>query len=217
MLTTPITPRYYIWGKLRGLVRFLSLMIALPVLSLAAVAAYTVIGNISSWPQTTVLQQTFNQYGSAPAGTSSPVPLIYFETPLLLLIMLLPFIAVCVAIGMYASLRAKGVLGAIVPSVCIVGFGAVVFAFCGLTAANNIPLIGPALNAFSPSTNLVMLIDPHQWVSEFGTGKETLIGRGSLFVAAIVAAAGYATIVWAFITTMVKGFDHTVRRLSGTK
>lgn len=217
MLTTPITPRYYIWGKLRGLVRFLSLMIALPVLSLAIVSAYTVIGNFSGWPQTTVLQQTINQYASSPAGTSSPIPLLYLETPLLLLIMLLPFIAVCVAVGMYASLRAKGVLGAIVPSVGIIGAGAVVFAFCGLTAANNIPLIGPALNAFSPSTNLVMLIDPHTWVSEFGVGKETLIGRGSLFVAAVVAAAGYATIVWAFITTMVKGFDHTVRRLSGTK
>ena len=132
--------------------------------------------------------------------------------------MLLPFIAVCVAVGMYSSLRAKGVLGAIVPSVAIIGFGAMVFAFCGLTAAENIPLIGPALNAFSPATNLIMLVDPHGWVAQFEdvTGS-TIIGRVSLVFAAIIAAAGYATIVWAFITTMVKGFDHTVRRLSGTK
>ena len=216
MLTTPITPRYYIWGKLRGLVRFLSLMIALPVLSLAIVAAYSLIGSINRWPQATVLHREYNNYTGA--TTTETTPLLYVETPLLLLIMLLPFIAVCVAIGMYASLRAKGVLGAIVPSVAIVGFGALVFGFCGLTAANNIPLIGPALNAFSPATNLIMLVDPHSSVSEFMDDYgSTVIGRGSLFFAAIVAAAGYATIVWAFITTMVKGFDHTVRRLSGTK
>lgn len=213
MLTTPITPRYYIWGKLRGLVRFLSLMIALPVLSLGVVAAYTLIGNLNRWPQTSVMQNSPGPIANS--GTAPLTPLLYLETPVLLLVMLLPFISVCVAIGMYSSLRAKGVLGAIVPSVAIVGGGALVFGFCGLTAADKIPLIGPALNAFSPATNLVMLVDPHTWVSGFG--KEPIIGRGSLFFAAIVAAAGYATIVWAFITTMVKGFDHTVRKLSGTK
>ena len=217
MLTTPITPRYYIWGKLRGLVRYLSLLIALPVISLAIVVVYTIIGNVGRWPQTTVLQQNINNYSTVAAGTSSPTPLIYFETPILLLVMLLPFIAVCVAIGMYSSLRAKGVLGAIVPSVSIVGFGALVFGLCGMAAASNIPLIGPVLNAFSPATNLIMLVDPHNSVAEFGIGKDTIIGRIGLAFAAILAAAGYATIVWAFITTMVKGFDHTVRRLSGTK
>ncbi|MEO0477642.1 MAG: hypothetical protein AAF085_16985, partial [Planctomycetota bacterium] len=216
MLTTPITPRYYIWGKLRGLVRFLSLMIALPVLSLAIVAAYSLIGNANRWAQTTVKYEELNSFTGS--RILNQTPLLYIETPLLLLIMLVPFISVCVAIGMYSSLRAKGVLGAIVPSVSIVGFGALVFAFCGLTAADNIPLIGPALNAFSPATNLIMLVDPHTWVSEFmDSSGSTIIGRGSLFFAAIIAAAGYATIVWAFITTMVKGFDHTVRRLSGTK
>jgi ABC-type transport system involved in multi-copper enzyme maturation permease subunit len=215
MLTTPITPRYYIWGKLRGLVKFLSLMIALPVLTLAVVAGYTLIGNISRWPQTTVLQEQLNT--SAAGRTVAQTPLVYVETPLLLLVMLLPFIAVCVGVGMYASLRAKGVLGAIVPSVSIIGFGALIFAFCGLTAASNIPLIGPVLNAFSPATNVIMLVDPHNWVAEFGASGDVVIGRGSLIFAAIVAATGYATIVWAFITTMVKGFDHTVRRLSGTK
>lgn len=208
MLTTPITPRYYIWGKLRGLVRYLSLLIALPVLTLTIVSAYTLIGNANRWAQTTVLFKDID-------STVNPTPLIYVETPVLLLIMLLPFIAVCVAVGMYASLRAKGVLGAIVPSVAIVGFGALVFGFCGLTAAQKVPLIGPILNAFSPATNLIMLVDPHERVNGFT--DEVIIGRGSLFFAAFIAAAGYAVIVWAFITTMVKGFDHTVRRLSGTK
>ena len=215
MLTTPITPRDYIWGKLRGLVKYLSLMISLPVISLAIVSAYTLIGEANRWAQTTVVYEEINN--NTGSRTLNQTPLLYVETPLLLLIMLMPFIAVCVAIGMYASLRAKGVLGAIIPSVAIVGFGALVFAFCGLTAAGSVPLIGPILNAFSPATNLIMLIDPHKWVANFGFDKDTIFGRISLFFAACIAAAGYATIVWAFITTMVKGFDHTVRRLSGTK
>lgn len=215
MLTTPITPRYYIWGKLRGLVKYLSLLIALPVLSLAIVSAYSLIGNLNNWPQTTVRFDVINQFSPTPTGVSMSSPLLYVETPVVLLVMLLPFVAVCVAVGMFASLRAKGVLGAIVPSVAIIGFGALVFGFCGVTAAQHIPLVGPVLNAFSPATNLIMLVDPHQWISGFS--DEPIVGRGSLGFAALLAAAGYATIVWAFITTMVKGFDHTVRKLSGTK
>ena len=198
MLTTPITPRYYIWGKLRGLVRFLSIMIALPVLTLASASAYSFIGDTLGWPQTTVQK-----------------PLIYLETPLLLLIMLVPFISFCVAIGMHSSLRAKGVLGAIIPSIAIIGGIALVLGFCGFFAAQEIPLIGPILNALSPATNITMLVDPNARVKLFD--EDPIIGRISLLIAALAAAAGYALIVWAVITAMVKGFDHTVRRLSGTK
>ena len=66
---------------------------------------------------------------------------------------------------------------------------------------------------------LRVLDDPCSMVDPTGilSDRDTIIGRIGLAFAAILAAAGYATIVWAFITTMVKGFDHTVRRLSGTK
>jgi len=215
MLTTPITPRYYIWGKLRGLVRYLSVMIALPVISLAVVALYSALGDmIFGWPQATVsIHETSFGFGG-PSGVRIDAPLLYIESPFVLLTMLLPFIAVCVAIGMHSSLRAKGVLGAIVPSVSIVGLGALVFGFCGLSASASIPLIGPILNGFSPATNIFMLVDPHNWVSQF---SDPILGRASVIISGLVCAGGYATIVWAFISAMVRGFDHTVRRLSGTK
>jgi len=221
MLTTPITPKYYIWGKLRGLVRFLSVMIALPVISLAIVGGYSFVGNTLGWDQATVMQETVTTtsgayYGNTSSNTTTtPVPLVYIESALMLLIMLVPFIAVCVAVGMYSSLRAKGVLGAIIPSVAIVGGGALVFGFCGLAASSELPLIGPVLNAFSPATNVFMLVDPHAWVQGFN--DEPIFGRISIVIAALAAAAGYMLIVWSIITAMVKGFDHTVRRLSGTK
>ena len=112
------------------------------------------------WEQASVLQEisnnNYNYSGSSGSSniTKTPVPLVYIESAVLLLVMLLPFIAVCVGIGMYASLRAKGVLGAIIPSIAIVGGGALVFGFCGLAASSEISLIGPVLNAFSPATNV---------------------------------------------------------------
>ena len=223
MLTTPITPRYYIWGKLRGLVRFLSVMIALPVLTLAIVSAYSAVGDHLGWPQATALYQvnSYNTYtygSGAPTpqgGTSTPTPLAYLEAPVLLATMLVPFISVCVALGMNSSLRAKGVLGAIVPYVAMVGGAALVLGFCGLTASSKLPLIGPTLNAFSPATNIIMLVDPNTWVDSFA--EDPAVGRVSLVIGALCAAAGYALIVWAVISAMVRGFDHTVRRLSGTK
>ena len=41
-------------------------------------------------------------------------------------------------------------------------------------------------------------------------------GRVSLAVAAVAAAVGYGLIVYALVMGMVRGFDQTVRRLSGT-
>jgi ABC-type transport system involved in multi-copper enzyme maturation permease subunit len=220
MLTTPITPRYYVWGKLRGLVRFLSVMIALPVISLAIFSAYTLVGRFSDWPQASLRHVTytnsgFSGFGSAPTATTHHVPLALYESPLLLLLMLVPFIALCVAIGMFWSLKAKGVLGAVVPSVAIIGAGAVVLSLCGLPASSNIPLVGPVLNAFSPATNIVMLVNPYEFVERFA--EEPVMGRVSLFIGAFAVCGGYATVVWAMIAAMVRGFDHTVRRLSGTK
>lgn len=219
MLTTPITPRYYIWGKLRGLVRFLSVLIALPVLTLVGIGVYSFVGGQFGWPQTTVLYENndFNHsFGaSSYSGTSLPAPLLHLEAGLVLLLMLVPFVAVCVAVGMYWSLKAKGVLGAVVPSVALIGVGSLVLGLCGLPAAQSIPLIGPILNAFSPATNIVMIVAPYAWVDQYA--EATLFARINLGLAGLAVAGGWTLVVWGMISTMVRGFDHTVRKLSGTK
>ncbi len=206
MLTTPITPRFYIWGKLRGLVSFLGLMLATPVLTLVMVAAYTLIGVLRDWPQA---MPTFYVGASQVSA-----PLLLIETPVLLVLMLVPFVALCVMVGMNWSLRAKGVLSAVVPAVSIVGAIALVTGFCGMSAAENIPLIGPVINAFSPATNLFMLVNP--WEHVDGFAPNAVFGRVSLVVAAVIACGGYSLIVYGMLLGMVRGFDHTVRRLSGT-
>lgn len=206
LLSTPITPNQYIWGKMRGLVSFLGTMFSVPVLTLAMVAIYTVIGNWLQWPQSTVSVTTG-------AGARARTPLLYSEVVLLMPLMLVPFLALCVAVGMSWSLKAKNVLGAVVPSVGILGALMVVLGFCGMSVV-EVPLVGPMINAFSPTTNVVMLLDPWQTIDGFADAPGN--GRLGMTAAAFVAGAGYSFFVYVLIQGMVRGFDHTVRRLSGT-
>lgn len=231
MLTTPVTPKQYIWGKLRGLVRFSGLMIAVPVVTVLGVSVYALLGRWLNWSQVTFTQYvvTGGSYsggygggysgtgggGVATGGQSIPgIPLLLPEAGLWLAMMLVPFVAVCVASGMAWSLKAKGVLGAVVPTVGIIGAVVLVMGLCGWSGFGEAALIGPIVNGFSPATNAAMLVDPWDRVDGFAEGQA--FGRVSLGLAALIAAAGYSTIVYALITGMVKGFDQTVRKLSGT-
>ncbi|MEM6757520.1 MAG: hypothetical protein AAF586_10160 [Planctomycetota bacterium] len=208
-LTTPMTPRFYIWGKLRGLVQFLSLLIAVPVATLAIASAYSGIGGLLGWAGAESTQQLLG------GGGTVVTPLVLIEAPLLLVVMLVPFVALVVATGMTWSLKAKGVLGAVVPSVAILGSLTLVLGLCGASMAATVPYLGAVVNAFSPATNLLMIVDPWLTMNDWFV-ENPAAGRITMAIGAAFAATGYALIVYALIAGMVKGFDHTVRKLSGT-
>ncbi len=206
ILSTPITPKQYVWGKLRGLVSFLSVMLTVPILTMVMVSLYTWIGQHYQWA-TAVVPYRVNQ-------ATAHYPLLLIETPVLLTMMLLPFIAFCVIIGMTWSIKSKGVLSAVIGAVGIVATVAVVMGFCGFNAAQNIPVIGPLLNSFSPVTNLLMLINP--WETIDGFLQQPTPGRWNLFAGALAAGAGYSIAVYLMLLNMIKNFNQTVRKLSGT-
>lgn len=208
ILATPVTPKQYIWGKLRGLVSFLGMLIAAPVLTLLMVSVYTLIGGMLQWPQA---RATYNVMVGGRPGTGN-FELMIVEAPLLLAVMLVPFVALCGAAGMSWSLKARTVLGAVVPTVAIVGVLALVLGLCGWQA-KGIPVVGPLINAFSPATNVALLLNPWKHIDGFAEGWG--FGRFWMVSAALYAAAGYSLVVYALIMGMVKGFDQTVRRLSG--
>ena len=211
LLSTPTTPQQYVWGKLRGLVSFLSLMLAVPILTVAMVSLYALIGYSLNWPEATFRAATINSLGAQ--VTRRPL-LMLPEASVSLALMLVPFIALCVMIGVQRSVKAKGVLGAVVSSVLIVGAGAMVFGFCGMKAASSIAYVGPVLNGLSPTTNLMMIVNP--WASIEGFTEDPISGRVSLAVAAMIATSVYIAFVYGMLQTLVKNFDHTVRKLSGT-
>src|SRR5205085_1031625 len=49
LLATPITSRYYIWGKLRGLVSFVLPLVAVPVASVFIFVVYDIMRRLSNW------------------------------------------------------------------------------------------------------------------------------------------------------------------------
>jgi len=208
ILTTPMTSRQYIWGKLRGLVAFLAIMLVVPVATVLMVSLYTTIGQALSWPQALGSEHMVDGLGSV---TTKSVDLITPEAGVLLFVTMIPFVALCVVVGMSWSLKAKSVLGAVAPSVAIVGCLITVMGFCGSNLAANVPLLGGALNAFSPVTHLMVLVDPWHRVADFGF--DPVMGRLGLVVGSVLAGGGYSMIVYVMILTMVQSFDQTVRRL----
>lgn len=212
LLTTPTTPRQYVWGKLRGLVSFLSLLLAVPVLTVLMVSAYALIGKFAfGWEQATFRATSSNAMG----GQFVREPLLMLpEASVTLVFMLVPFVALCVMIGMLWSIKAKSVLGAVIPSVSIIGGVSLVFGMCWINAAYRIAYIGPVLNGLSPTTNLLMIVNP--WHSVEGFVEAPVGGRVSLAVSAAVTSAVYVGIVYGMLQATVKNFDHNVRKLSGT-
>lgn len=208
LLTTPVTQKQYIWGKLRGLVSFLAMLLAVPVLTLAMAGAYTLAGQWLQWPGVMMSVAPPNL-----TGVKMNVPLVLPEAPLLLALVLVPYISLCVMVGMNWSLKSRGVLGAIAGSVGVLGALMLVTGFCGWSAAASIPFIGPAINVFSPTTSLVMIVNPWENISDFA--ENTVYGRFTLALSSAVAVLGYGLVIYALLTGMVKGFDFTVRKLSG--
>jgi ABC-type transport system involved in multi-copper enzyme maturation permease subunit len=211
LLTTPITPRQYIWGKLSGLVRFLGVMLAAPIICAGIVSLYVFVAMLAQWP--TAMTKSVVISNGRVANITHPILLP--EVPVLLAMLLVPFVAVCIVVGMKMSLRSRRVLGAVVQAVAVMGAVVLVLGFCGWNAAENVPAIGPIINAFSPATALHMLIDPWERINQFAHAPVS--GRIILVAAAVCAGGVYSLIVYLTIQNMVGGFDQTLRRLSGTE
>jgi len=176
------------------------------VLTLAMVSAYTIIGKMNQWPQARVSYA----FGQITAQGDLLLP----EAPILLALLLIPFVAVCVMTGMSWSIKSSSVLTSVVSTVGVIGCLALVMGFCGWNAAENIPFIGPLINAFSPATNIVMILNPWEHVKDFLANPA--MSRPVLLFAALIGAGGYSLVVYAVLIGIVKNFDQTVRKLTGT-
>jgi ABC-type transport system involved in multi-copper enzyme maturation permease subunit len=202
LLTTTITPSSYLYGKLRGLVAYLLPMMLVPVGTLAIAAAYCLARGVVV---------------PMPAPTP-PSPLVLPESPIVIALIGIPFIAWCVMVGLQWSLKSKGTLSSVVGTVAVVGVIAGIVGLCGYKSADTIPALGPALGALSPATALYASLNPAEamkaTVSSPG-GMEA--ARVSLFVGALIAAGAYSAIVFGIHASMVRTFDATVRRLAGVR
>ncbi len=195
LLTTPITSRYYIWGKLRGLVYFVLPLIAVPVIS---VAIFVV---------TDLLRFT---------GDSPDARWVAFPEAIVILPCVLVIVAAFAAIlGMQMSLRCRTTVMAVMSSVGIVVGACGALGWCGYSFLNYRDSGGPSLvvGSFSPFTVMTMLINPYQFAEHaFSNADDLATNRLTIFVASLAAVGGYSLIVWGMYRAMVKNFDMTIRR-----
>jgi ABC-type transport system involved in multi-copper enzyme maturation permease subunit len=201
LLTTPITSRYYIWGKLRGLVSFVLPLVAVPVISVILFVIYDIIRSLG---------------GSDPNFRWIVFPEAMVVMPPTLIILA----AFASIVGMQLSLRCRTTVRAVMASVGAVGGISALLVGCGAVLLrspgtdNGLHFI---FSGFSPFTLIALLIDPYTMADQVFITADPDAARGArifMFISAFVATAGYAAIVWAMYKSMVKNFDMTIRKQS---
>jgi hypothetical protein len=198
LLTTPITSRYYIWGKLRGLVSYVLPLVAVPVASAMIFIIY----------------DTFR----FSTTDNDPTPWIVFPEAVLILPGLLIIVTAFASIlGMQMSLRCRTTVRAVMSSVGIVLGICGALGWCGHSALQGFKAGEPSLvvGAFSPFTVLTILIDPENYGGTlFDPGGQAGTGRAIVLIFSWIATGAYALVVWTMYKSMVKNFDMTIRRQS---
>ncbi len=208
LLTTPITPRMYLMGKLRGLVAYLVPMIMVPVGTLLLAGGYVLLGG-------------FGREGGVivpSSGVSPAVPVILPEAGILALPVVLSFTAFCVMVGLQWSLKSRGTLSSVVATVGVVGVVGGTLGLCGWQAGSEISVLGPVLASMTPVTQLYAMIDPGNALTEtVGGGGGLASARIAMVFGAAIATAIYIFVVYGIRANMVRNFDFTVRRLAGER
>ncbi len=213
ILTTPITPGQYLTGKLQGVIAYLVPMMAVPLGTLAMAGIFVIAGGFGG-SGAVLIEDT-------PFGFMAPVPrpVVLPEAILVAPLVVVPFIAFCVMVGLHWSLRSKGTLASVVGTVGVVGAVSGVVGLCGWNAGPGVPVLGPVLSAMSPASMVYTLIEPATAMRETVTNATNTLApaRTSLIVGAAIAAAAYAAAVYMIHGAMVRQFDTTVRKLAGVK
>ncbi len=195
LLSTPITSRYYIWGKLRGLVSFSIPLIVVPTVSCAVF----------------VLYDSF-RFGTGAAGQWMVLPEAIVLVPALLLVL----VAFASIVGMRMSLSTKTTVKSVMASLAIVVGLFALLGWCGTQIATSTGSeVGLVFAAFSPLTVIMLLIDPEQFGGVAFVRDDLSRQATARFIVLLFglgACAAYAAGVWALYKSMVKNFDMTIRK-----
>ncbi|MCB9840225.1 MAG: ABC transporter permease subunit [Phycisphaeraceae bacterium] len=207
LLTTPITPGAYLFGKLRGLIAYLVPLLLVPLGTLALASIYVV----------------FDGFGRAGGlwqrmGPGIDVPMVTPEAGLVAPVIVFPFMAFCCMVGLYWSLKSKGTLGSVIGAVGVAGVVGGIVGLCGWRSGADMETLGPVLAGLSPATAVYALIDPYAALGATVIGNsETVQARVALGIGAAIGAGVFIGVVYGLQASMVRGFDMTVRRLAGTR
>jgi len=192
LLTTPLTSKYILWGKLRGLVSFAAPLLAGPILVLLVFATIALFRN------------------------ETP-PVVWIETGLELGALLVVYTALACVIGLRFSLTSKTNVSAVMSSVgLVIILGGLASIIGNLMVDASRGEFGAFLAPFTPYTSINFLINP---AALFSSPKDFAAGAPSVRMAALVgsfiAIISYAFVVWRWYVGLVRDFDMTMRKQAG--
>ena len=192
LLTTPLTSKYILWGKLRGLVSFAAPLLAGPILVLLVFATIALFRN------------------------ETP-PVVWIETGLELGTLLVVYTALACVIGLRFSLTSKTNVSAVMSSVGLVIILGGLASIIGLAMVDaSRGEFGAFLAPFTPYTSINYLINP---AALFSSSKDFVAGAPAVRMAALIgcliAIVSYAFVVWRWYVGLVRDFDMTMRKQAG--
>lgn len=205
ILTTPIQPGPYLYGKLIGLVQYLLPMMLVPALTMLIVSIYVLSDGLGSG--NVMVQDVLST-----STDTVTLPIILPEGAIALPLVLAPFVAFCVMIGLSASIKSKGTIGSVVVAVGWVILVTGVLGLCSIPA-RSLTLVGAFINAFSPLNLLAAIVEPAAFIPDSMRNPEA--GRLWLVAGAVLAAAGFSAAVYGMHANMKRNFMMTVRKLAG--
>jgi len=189
LLCTPLTSRYIIWGKLRGLVSFTIPLIAVPIGTVLLLAMYDWITAVSP-------------------------PAVYPEAVLELALLFVVYSGMACMIGLHSSLRFRKSVHAVVASIGAVGLLCLILSGCGASVLGGMDVYGALIAPLSPFIGIAAIVEPTS-VLEITSWP---VGRGQIrslnLVGSILTTVAYLAIVAGLYGSMVRNFDMTVRKQS---
>ncbi|NLX13049.1 MAG: ABC transporter permease subunit [Phycisphaerales bacterium] len=189
LLTTPLTSRYIVWGKLRGLVSFAVPLMALPAATVLLAALVDLI-----------------------RGASTPI--VPVSSALYLPFLLLVYSAFISVLGLQLSLKSKGSVQAVLGTVGIMMVVAFGLGMCALAAVSGQIAELAALTA--PATfvsAIILLVNPDMMFARSG-GVVPFKIQILLFVGTAIAVGLYGAVVAGTYRSMISNFDMIIRKQS---
>jgi hypothetical protein len=204
LLTTAITPKLYLGGKMRGLVMHLLPMVLVPCITMMAIGVLVLLS-----PEKAVVSDAFDVTNS----DMTQAPLALFLPALLFPIVFIPYIAFCLTLGLLWSMRSKGTIGSIVSTLILIGVITGGLSMC-MFPVQGVMLLGVGFSALSPFNDIFATLSPAKFL-------HTLLDDGvqtaniSMGVASILSGGVWMLLSFGLLRSMSASFVTTVRRLAG--
>jgi ABC-type transport system involved in multi-copper enzyme maturation permease subunit len=195
LLSTPLTSKYIVWGKLRGLVSFALPLMAIPAATVLAVALYELAG-----PHL------------PPVSSGEPAqPVVDMPAAILLAPLLGIYAAFTCLLGLHVSLKSRRSVQAVLACMgilVVVGFGLALCAFAGASSARE---LGALMAPLTFVTAIYFVLSPDM-LARGSSGLGDI--RVLMVIGTAVAVGVYGAIVAGTYRSLVTNFDMIVRKQS---